>query len=497
MNNSELDENSFASDSDSGSDQEVSKFWRRDSSSSDSSSDDEDRDQAGCNANSKTKSLQEYIRSEEEEREFMSLDPDYAWEKIRSSQTFLEPPLKLVSPNTKSNPQSNNQKDYCRFVFISDTHGRHRDISYLPRGDVLVHSGDFTKSGETGTMEDLSAYFGELVHGCDNNTDKSHRRRTFSKVICVAGNHDLTLDQDYYDREWQRFHRQGRKFDPEKAQKTIRRHATYLHDESHVLECRLDNEDGKRTSSANIHVWGSPYSPNFFNWGFMKERGAPIREIWDKIPSKCDPQPVDLLITHGPPLGRGDLAVLKSGTKSAITTRAGCYDLLKAIQDRIQPKINVFGHIHEDHGVTYDGTTLYVNASTMNRTYEAVHLPIVIDVPLDEKASNEIPKVVQPSSLFCNTNTNITSLQEWIQWCNHHGHSQAANALEKGFSAKTAEKWFGQKKEPPLDQLLHDVEAATEFYEPPTRESRRQLATMVFHLYALALEDETPLQPEP
>ena len=447
----------------------MSKFWREDSNSSSNSSSDDDEDH---DSSSKTRSLQECIRSEEEEREAMSQDPDYAWEKIRSSQAFLKPPAKRLSAKEKG--QSNNKKDYHRFVFISDTHGRHRDIPYLPRGDVLVHSGDFTKSGETGTIEDLSAYFGELIDG-----------GIFSKVICVAGNHDLTLDQDYYDREWQRFHKEGHKFDPATAQKAIRKHATYLNDESHVLEYSLDDDDAT-ANSRSIHVWGSPYSPNFFNWGFMKERGPPIRDVWDKIPSKCDAQPVDLLVTHGPPLGRGDLAVLKSG-KNGAKTRAGCYDLLQAIQDRIRPKINVFGHIHEGHGVTYDGTTLYVNASSMNRTYEAVHLPIVIDFSLNE---TESPEVVQPSSLFCNANTNITSVEEWIQWCHHYGHEQVATTLAKGFSIETAEKWFGQKKEPPLDEFLQELATELESCERPTRESRRQLASMVFHLYALAFEDE-------
>lgn len=473
------------SDPDSDSGQLASKFWGHGNSSS-SSSDNEDQDED--NGKSSTRSLQECIRSEEEERVAMSLDPDYAWEKIRSSQTFLEPPVKILSSDTEEKPRSN-RKNYCRFVFISDTHGRHRDIAYLPRGDVLVHSGDFTKSGETGTIEDLSAYFGELINGTEDrngNADDSVRRPHFSKVICVAGNHDLTLDQEYYDREWQRFHREDSKFDPATAQTAIRRHAIYLHDESHTID--VSTEDDINSSTANfttrtINVWGSPYSPKYFNWGFMKERGAPIREIWDQIPSKGDPNPVDVLITHGPPLGRGDLA----GTHGA-TTRAGCYDLLRAIQDKIQPKINVFGHIHENFGVTYDGTTLYVNASTMNKSYETVHLPIVIDVPF--QGSSESSKVVRPSSLFCNATTYITSVEEWIQWCRQHGHWQVADALQNGLSVETAEKWFVQRREPTLDQFLHEIATEMEFNERPTRESRRQLATMVFHLYALAFEDK-------
>ena len=42
----------------------------------------------------------------------------------------------------------------------------------------------------------------------------------------------------------------------------------------------------------------------------------------------------------------------------------------------------MFGHIHEDYGVTTDGTTLFVNASSVDLRYKVVHPPIVIDLPL-------------------------------------------------------------------------------------------------------------------
>ena len=56
--------------------------------------------------------------------------------------------------------------------------------------------------------------------------------------------------------------------------------------------------------------------------------------IWQRIPDD-----VDVLITHGPPVGHGDLC---SGGN-----RAGCVDLLRHVETRIQPKLHVFGHIHE------------------------------------------------------------------------------------------------------------------------------------------------------
>ena len=43
----------------------------------------------------------------------------------------------------------------------------------------------------------------------------------------------------------------------------------------------------------------------FCDWAFLKHRGDAIDEIWKKIPSN-----VDILITHGPPLGKVTLFYL-------------------------------------------------------------------------------------------------------------------------------------------------------------------------------------------
>ena len=46
-------------------------------------------------------------------------------------------------------------------------------------------------------------------------------------------------------------------------------------------------------------------TPAFRDWAFMQQRGEPIQVMWDKIPSE-----VDILVTHGPPLGKGHTRVL-------------------------------------------------------------------------------------------------------------------------------------------------------------------------------------------
>lgn len=107
----------------------------------------------------------------------------------------------------------------------------------------------------------------------------------------------------------------------------------------------------------------------FCRWAFNLPRGKEILDKWNLIPSDTD-----ILITHTPPVGFGDLTV--SGI------RAGCVELLSTIQKRIKPRYSVFGHIHEAYGVTSDGKTVFINASTCDINYMPNNLPIVFDIAI-------------------------------------------------------------------------------------------------------------------
>ena len=61
---------------------------------------------------------------------------------------------------------------------------------------------------------------------------------------------------------------------------------------------------------------------------------------WDKIPDDTD-----ILITHTPPVGYGDLC--------CTGVRAGCVELLNTVRLRVRPKYHIYGHIHEGYGVRY------------------------------------------------------------------------------------------------------------------------------------------------
>ena len=65
-----------------------------------------------------------------------------------------------------------------RVVVLSDTHGKHRELSPLPEADLVVHAGDFATIGTEAEVLDFLNWFCDLPH----------RHKVF-----VCGNHDEPL----------------------------------------------------------------------------------------------------------------------------------------------------------------------------------------------------------------------------------------------------------------------------------------------------------------
>lgn len=215
------------------------------------------------------------------------------------------------------------QREALKVVFISDTHGFHEQVD-VPHGDVLIHSGDFTRMGEPEEIIAFNAWLGRLPH--------RHK-------IVIAGNHDFGFERD-----------------PTLA-RSLMTNCTYLQDQLVEVE--------------GLRIYGTPWQPRFFNWAFNLDRGEEILKKWKMIPAG-----IDILVSHGPPLGRGDL--------TAGRENVGCADLLREVTQRIKPRYHALGHIHEAYGVTTDGVTTYVNASTCNLAYQPVNPPVAMDIKVLE-----------------------------------------------------------------------------------------------------------------
>lgn len=215
-----------------------------------------------------------------------------------------------------------------RVVCISDTHGQHWKLnnpdgtSRLPEGDVLVHAGDFTSQGSIHETHDFLEWFGSI--------------EGYEARILIAGNHDFLAERS-----------------PRRLRFMLPHTVTYLQDSG----CEVDG----------MKFWGSPWTPRFGPWAFMKERRA-LQDTWRGLV----PHDVDVLITHGPEYGLGDLCLQGD--------RAGDPFLGELISRRPSIKLHVFGHIHEQAGRHYGDGHMAVNASLLNERYELVNEPIVVEV---------------------------------------------------------------------------------------------------------------------
>lgn len=288
------------------------------------------------------------------------------------------------------------------FLVISDTHSaelfpsndtEHAYRSPLPSADVLLHAGDLTNFGYINEYE---------------ATAKMIATAQAELKIVIAGNHDVTLDNEYYELTGKkRFHRNiGEDLDAvrdtwtgEEAKK-----AGIVYLEEGISTFTLRN-------GAKFTIYTSPYQPEFCDWAFPYERDEDRfnpPNAKNPIPSWPD---IDILLTHGPPMGIQDMA--------SQGENVGCEHLMRAVK-RCRPRLHCFGHIHEGWGarkiswaeettaevhverekvlndrcvhvdiansserpLRFGDETLFVNAAIMNVHYEPVNAPWLVNLDL-------------------------------------------------------------------------------------------------------------------
>lgn len=204
-----------------------------------------------------------------------------------------------------------------RLVMISDTHGFHEQLE-IPDGDVLVHAGDFCLHGEAAELEAFDRFLGALPH---------------SSKLVVAGNHDFCMQAAGVKAA------------------ALLSNADYLIDSGCVID--------------GMNFWGSPWQPIFLDMAFNLPAAA-LRQRWAEIP-----EDTDVLITHTPPRDILDL--------TSLGISAGCDELARRLES-VQPKLHVFGHIHEGYGIQATPSTTFVNACSCTLDYQPSQPPLVIDI---------------------------------------------------------------------------------------------------------------------
>ncbi|KAJ8110333.1 hypothetical protein OPT61_g6801 [Boeremia exigua] len=200
---------------------------------------------------------------------------------------------------------------------IRNAAGRLREASALPPGDVLIHAGDLTNQGSYDELERTVAWL---------------EKAPFEAKIVVAGNHEITLDEQFYEEKGSRW-KWPTWQSPRGCMKLLRdsKTITYLENQSTVVS--LKKPSGPQTC---FRVFGSPSTPGNGNWAFeYQEQDA--EKLWSAIPKDAQ-----IVVTHTPPKGHCDAA-----TKD---DRSGCPALFQRLAV-VRPLLHVCGHIHEARGV--------------------------------------------------------------------------------------------------------------------------------------------------
>ena len=204
-----------------------------------------------------------------------------------------------------------------KILHLSDTHGFHYMYpdSNFEGIDVVVHSGDCSN------YRDPYRNHAEVLDFIEwyKNVPVKHK-------IFVAGNHDTSIEK--------------RMVTPgDFAAAGI----IYLENQGTIID--------------GVKFWGSPITPTFNDWAFMKKREK-INLVWEMIP-----EDTNVLIVHGPPKGVRDLSFDKNGELEM----CGCSALMKrcwALKDTL--KLVCFGHIHNMDGVdTNQGVSTYSRTKTV------------------------------------------------------------------------------------------------------------------------------------
>lgn len=204
---------------------------------------------------------------------------------------------------------------------ISDTHGYH-DLLTVPEGiDMVIHSGDCSNPRDPYNNES------EVLQFLD-----WYKTLPIKYKIYVAGNHDSSIEKGLVKIK-----------DFEECD------VIYLEDDYVHLE--------------GFKIHGSPITPNFGNWSFMKSRDKLDRH-WER---SIDDD-VDILVVHGPPKGILDISENRDGNLE----NCGCKALKRHVVTRIKPKLMLFGHIHNNEETINAGTmklsicdTIFSNGSVV------------------------------------------------------------------------------------------------------------------------------------
>jgi Icc-related predicted phosphoesterase len=196
-------------------------------------------------------------------------------------------------------------------LHISDTHSKHHELPPLPEADVIVHSGDFTFAGSEEEAYDFMNWFCGLQY--------THK-------IFISGNHDMCM--------YGAVNIDG-----------LPDNVHYLCNSEVVIE--------------GYKFFGIPM--------FMEDvNDGSLDNIINGIPNG-----VDILVTHQPPFGIGDIWHKQ---------HLGDKTLCNRINELPSLKAHLFGHQHDANSLIIQGNTIFSNATVLDCQYNLIASPRVIEI---------------------------------------------------------------------------------------------------------------------
>lgn len=215
--------------------------------------------------------------------------------------------------------------------FISDTHCEHQNLE-VPDVDAVIHCGDESNHGNAWMNEPEARRFFDW-----------YSELKIPAKIFVPGNHSTAIEQGL-------------------IRSTDYPEVTFLIHESMQWN--------------GMRIFGSPYTPEFFNWAYMKARSQ-LDIVWQSIPDD-----IDILITHGPPKGIMDVT---ADMYTGEPVHVGSKSLMRHVEHRIRPRIHAFGHIHDEpaihnYGTLFHGATQFINCACCHLTRGLVNQGVVVEL---------------------------------------------------------------------------------------------------------------------
>jgi Calcineurin-like phosphoesterase len=344
---------------------------------------------------------------------------------VGSSKTQLHL-VAQVSPQDLAHDDLYAAGKAIRVVVMSDTHDRvltRADAKLVPDGDVFIHCGDMTENGSAQEIEAFNQWLGFLPH--------------MTKIV-IAGNHDLHCDPESYFENVAMSNKKRRKIhhSPEQLEAiaAARRRAGVAAVSAAVesdskYDC-LKNSDcmtpavarawreilrTELLSHATHYLEGEQLEVDIPNKGQLRLAGIPYTDVISVssmrafaisgeeqtaalnrvIPHIIDQkakEPLDILVTHGPPHGVLDSFLGTHAGSSALALKLA--SLAKAGS---APRFHLFGHVHGAHGAgqratldTESGTvhipTTFINAAAVKGRHQVLRRPpaIYFDVVLND-----------------------------------------------------------------------------------------------------------------